>query len=171
VLPFATRRNVITQVVRTGKCYCGLIIGAGPGSVDDRKCNFKSPGAAEEACGSNNCLTVFYTELLNFTHPGPGSPNSSHISCITDDVYAWTLATAQFSDDNMTVAGCTSSCKSAGFTIAGLEYDDTYRSSSRASPRSALEAAASEALDTSDNVRTRCRNSEAKTLRSDLSNT
>jgi hypothetical protein len=104
------------------ECYCGLIIGTDSDIEDDRERSFKYSGVAEEACGSNKRLTVFCRELLNFTRTSPGPPNTSHIGSFTDDVYAGTLAIAQSSDDDMTVARCTSSCRSAGFTIAGLEY-------------------------------------------------
>jgi hypothetical protein len=75
-------------------------------------------------------------------------PNTSHIGTFTDDVYAGTLAIAQFSNGDMTVARCTSSCSSlSGFITVQPYNDDTYGSSSSACPRLAMEAAASEALE------------------------
>lgn len=104
------------------ECYCGLTIGTSSESKDNTECAIKCSGADEEACGAGNRLTVFYTDLLNYTRTNPGPLNTSRIGCIIDDVYARTLPIAQTSEDSMTVDKCTTSCKAAGYNIAGLEF-------------------------------------------------
>ncbi|KAJ8112547.1 hypothetical protein OPT61_g5108 [Boeremia exigua] len=105
-----------------GECYCGLLIGAGSEVKDDIECNFKCPGAAGEVCGSNNRLSIFYAQLLDDTRTNPGPNLTSRIGCLTDSVYNRVLPVWQASEDSMTVAKCASSCKIAGYSIAGLEF-------------------------------------------------
>lgn len=104
------------------ECYCGLVIGAGSEGMNDTECNFQCSGALGEACGSSNRLSVFHSELLDNTSTNTGPNGTSRIGCLTDNVYARALSVFQASGDGMTVAQCTSSCKAANYSTAGLEY-------------------------------------------------
>lgn len=104
------------------ECYCGYVIGAGSELKDDTECDFTCPGASDEACGAGFRLNVFYNNLLNTAQVNPGPPGTSRVGCFTDDVYARALSTFQASEDGMTVARCTSSCKATGYTLAGVEF-------------------------------------------------
>ena len=104
------------------ECYCANIIGAGSEKENDSECYFACTGGIEEACGAGFRLNVFYNELLDNTYTNSGPPGTSRIGCLVDDVYARALSVFQASEDDMTVAGCTSSCTAAGHTLAGVEF-------------------------------------------------
>ena len=104
------------------ECYCGYVIGAGSEKKNDTECDFICPGALGEACGAGFRLNVFYNRLLDYAHTNPGPPGTSRMGCLTDDIYARALSVLQASEDGLTVAQCTSSCKAAGHTLAGLEF-------------------------------------------------
>jgi|SRR5690242_19832405 len=104
------------------ECYCGLTIGSGSSKANDSECGFSCPGNANEACGAGNRLSVFYTEALDSTRTNPGPEGTQRIGCVVDDVYKRVLAMLKASEDGMTIARCTESCKADGFSIAGVEY-------------------------------------------------
>ncbi|KAF1923736.1 WSC-domain-containing protein [Didymella exigua CBS 183.55] len=104
------------------ECYCGLAIGAGSARSNETECDFPCPGNVSEACGSNNRLSVFYNSLADATQTNTGPNGTSRIGCLADNVYARALSVFQASGDSMTVAHCTSSCKAANYSTAGLEY-------------------------------------------------
>ena len=104
------------------ECYCGLAIGVGSIKSNNAECNFPCPGNASEACGSDNRLNVAYNNLADRTQTNPGPNGTSRIGCLTDNVYARALTVLQASNDGMTVAQCTSGCKSANYNTAGLEW-------------------------------------------------
>lgn len=106
------------------ECYCGHVLGASSESRNNTECDFRCSGDAEENCGAGYRLNVFYNGLLDSTVINPGPPGTSHIGCLTDNVYARALSVFQASEDNMTVARCTSSCMTAGYKFAGLEYGE-----------------------------------------------
>lgn len=105
------------------ECYCGNVIGAGSELKNDTECDFKCPGTPDENCGAGNRLNVFLNGgLLDYVVTDPGPPGTKYLGCLTDDVYARALSVFQASEDEMTVARCTSSCKTAGYKLAGVEY-------------------------------------------------
>lgn len=104
------------------ECYCGFVIGAGSERKEDTECDFRCPGAADEACGSDFRLSVFYTGLLDHTRTNPGPNGTLRIGCLTDNMHARTLSVFQASEDGMTVGRCTSNCHAAGHSLAGLEF-------------------------------------------------
>ena len=83
-------------------------------------------GNATQVCGAGNRLTVFHTTQA-LTGPGvnPGPPGWTSLGCYSDAAGARTLANGVQTTGGgsvMTIALCTSACKSAGYSLAGAEY-------------------------------------------------
>lgn len=81
-------------------------------------------GNSSEVCGGSNRLTVFYNGLGGIsTNPGPSGWGS--LGCYNDSGAARTLTTGMEVTGGasaMTVALCTSACKQAGHSLAGVEH-------------------------------------------------
>ena len=84
-------------------------------------------GDATEACGGSYLITVYYA---NKAASSPGSNVDpakiapfTYAGCYSDNSAAGRALQNQNADDpNLTVEKCVASCKSQGYTIAGMEY-------------------------------------------------
>ncbi|KAG4437093.1 hypothetical protein IFR05_007427 [Cadophora sp. M221] len=129
-----------------GECYCDSALrnGGGPAPDGSAGCNKACNGNSAEICGGGNRLSLY-----SLTTPGGSTSSSSQISnsgsqtgsstasstsalassswtslgCYNDSVGSRTLSNPIYgNNDIMTVELCENSCKSAGYTLAGVEY-------------------------------------------------
>ena len=94
---------------------------------------------SSEACGGPDRLNLFYNPVAlaavsasssvapSATSSASASASSApagwtSLGCYTDSVGARTLTTNEYPPGQMTVELCTSTCKIAGYTLAGVEY-------------------------------------------------
>lgn len=108
---------------------CGNTFNGGSKAATDG-CNMACSGNSTEVCGGPNRLTVFTSGNAGGSsssgpsvNPGPAGWGS--LGCYTDSTGARTLTTGVAVTGGasaMTVALCTSACKSNGFKYAGVEY-------------------------------------------------
>jgi hypothetical protein len=122
-IDFCNTRNYTYAGVEYGQeCYCGYLIGAGSAQAENSECSFACPGATDQPCGAGYRLSVFHNTLGNAPVVNPGPPDARSLGCYIDSVYNRSLPVFQASKDGMTVSDCTSSCRLAGYSLAGLEY-------------------------------------------------
>jgi hypothetical protein len=106
------------------ECYCGFGLKSSSTKNVDGVCNYECPGAqgSGDACGGQDHLSVFTTGQSGGTNK-PTVNNYDYAGCYADGgVDARVLTGSQTSSPSMTVETCTSTCKAAGFSIAGLEH-------------------------------------------------
>ena len=94
---------------------------------------------SSEACGGPNRLNLFYNPVAlaavsasssaapSATSSASASASSApagwtSLGCYTDSVGGRTLTTNEYPPGQMTVELCTSTCKTAGYSLAGVEY-------------------------------------------------
>lgn len=106
------------------ECYCGFALKSSSAVDSNSACNMACGGSSTEPCGARDRLSVF-------TNGGPGGQNKatvngySYLGCFSDDASNRSLTHVMHNSDTsqvMTVELCTSSCNSAGYTYAGLEF-------------------------------------------------
>lgn len=92
------------------ECYCDNYFQNFGAPVTDGRCNMACKGNTNETCGGSNGLSVYqYTGWYS-------------AGCYNDTVGVRTLGNAQYGLGDMTAEKCTAACKSAGYTLAGMEY-------------------------------------------------
>ncbi|GIZ42477.1 hypothetical protein CKM354_000574700 [Cercospora kikuchii] len=107
------------------ECYCDKQLNSAT-QAPESDCSMRCAGNSSQICGNGNRLSV-YTTGSTYTAPttNPGPAGWSSLGCYTDSVGSRSLGSQQFIDagaNAMTVAACTQACKSAGYSVAGLEY-------------------------------------------------
>lgn len=100
----------IAGVEYGNECFCDNSFQNYGALVTDGRCNMPCKGNANQTCGGPNGLSI-----LKFT--GWYSQG-----CYNDTVGVRTLNYAQYGLGDLTVDKCTAACKTAGYTIAGMEY-------------------------------------------------
>ncbi|KAF7193724.1 WSC domain-containing protein [Pseudocercospora fuligena] len=125
----------------TDECYCGNKLSAPTSLQNDTQCSMSCAGNSTEACGGPNYLTVYFANKDAPKGPSinPGPSNWTSYGCWTDSNTRTLRKATQMPGgfSNGTVAGCTSACGAAGYTLAGVEYAgecycDSYLSNSAA---------------------------------------
>jgi len=116
------------------ECYCGNAVqnGGGPAPDGNAQCDMSCAGNSGETCGGPNRLDLYSygASTTTTTSSAAGSTATSGWSyrgCYTDSVSARTLANAlgvTGGPSVMTVELCQSTCHSAGYSLAGVEYSD-----------------------------------------------
>ena len=97
----------------SGECFCDNDFQAGGAPVSDGRCSMTCNGNDGEICGGPNGLSIL--QFNGWYDQG----------CYTDNVGGRTLRYGKAvtgGAQNMTVENCVTSCKKAGYTIAGVEY-------------------------------------------------
>ncbi|KAF2216074.1 hypothetical protein CERZMDRAFT_65437, partial [Cercospora zeae-maydis SCOH1-5] len=107
------------------ECYCDNQLN-GATQAPESDCSMPCRGNASQVCGNGNRLSV-YTTGKDYAPPttNPGPNGWTSLGCYTDSVNARSLRFQRSIDagaNAMTVAACTQACKSAGFSVAGLEF-------------------------------------------------
>lgn len=106
---------------------CGNTISSSGTVATATDCNMACSGNSTEQCGGPNRLNIFTSGKVAPAGPGtnPGPAGWLFLGCYTDAVNARTLTTGVATTGGqgaLTVALCTSACKTAGYTLAGMEY-------------------------------------------------
>ncbi|KAF4819422.1 WSC domain-containing protein [Colletotrichum tropicale] len=109
------------------ECYCDYSLGPLATKQPESDCNFACTGDSTEPCGAGDRLSVFTTTVAAAAGPGvnPGSAGWASLGCYKDNIPGRILAyrTGVAADDSlMSVLQCTTACKAAGFSCAGVEY-------------------------------------------------
>ncbi|KAJ7905129.1 WSC domain-containing protein, partial [Mycena leptocephala] len=108
------------------ECYCGDAFqgtsSGGGSSAPDLDCNMNCAGLATQQCGGGNRLSIYSTPQT--TAPsGPTLPTGwSYIACTKEPASGRLLTGYSFTSASLTVESCISTCKSRGFSYAGMEY-------------------------------------------------
>lgn len=124
------------------ECYCGNTITATNGPATDG-CTMACTGNAAEMCGGSNRINVFRSAAASTSTSATGtgtavstsltssstSPVStslptgwSYKGCWLDEVYGRILGYPQPEVATMTIESCVAVCKTAGYSVAGMQY-------------------------------------------------
>ncbi|KAM0253586.1 hypothetical protein ACHAQJ_007214 [Trichoderma viride] len=102
-------------------CYI-LATGGTNATVTD--CNTPCGGNSTEACGGPNRLTLYKSTKVTGPEVNPGPNGWESKGCYSEGTTgrALTFEFGGVTSAKMTVAACTTGCKAAGYTFAGVEY-------------------------------------------------
>ncbi|KAJ7846108.1 WSC domain-containing protein [Mycena olivaceomarginata] len=113
----------------TAECYCGdkfqATASGGGSSAPESDCSTPCAGESTQHCGGGNRLSIYSTPQT--TSPsGPTLPAGwSYVACTQEPTDGGRLlAGYSFSSASLTVESCISTCKSRGFSYAGMEHAD-----------------------------------------------
>ncbi|KAK0520827.1 hypothetical protein OC834_006888 [Tilletia horrida] len=124
------------------ECYCGNSILNGGKAVNATQCNLLCSGDGTQICGAGGLLSLYKnsqpgTPTATTTATSTATPTATSSPVIVPTVSGlpyqgcWqepaggvprALATKVAEAANMTVQSCVGSCKSAGYSISGVEY-------------------------------------------------
>lgn len=109
------------------ECYCDYFLGLLATKQPESDCNFACTGDSTEPCGAGDRLSVFTTTAAAVAGPGvnPGPAGWASLGCYNDNIPGRILAYrtgVAAGDSLMSVLQCTTACKAAGFSYAGVEY-------------------------------------------------
>ncbi|KAI8316250.1 hypothetical protein K4K61_008784 [Colletotrichum sp. SAR11_59] len=109
------------------ECYCDYSLGPLATKQPESDCNFACTGDSTEPCGAGDRLSVFTTTAAAVAGPGvnPGPAGWASLGCYNDNIPGRILAYrtgVAAGDSLMSVLQCTTACKAAGFSYAGVEY-------------------------------------------------
>ncbi|KAI8151760.1 WSC domain-containing protein [Colletotrichum sp. SAR 10_70] len=109
------------------ECYCDYSLGPLATKQPESDCNFACTGDSTEPCGAGDRLSVFTTTAAAAAGPGvnPGPAGWASLGCYNDNIPGRILAYrtgVAAGDSLMSVLQCTTACKAAGFSYAGVEY-------------------------------------------------
>ncbi|KAI8251181.1 WSC domain-containing protein [Colletotrichum sp. SAR 10_77] len=109
------------------ECYCDYSLGLLATKQPESDCNFACTGDSTEPCGAGDRLSVFTTTAAAVAGPGvnPGPAGWASLGCYNDNIPGRILAyrtSVAAGDSLMSVLQCTTACKAAGFSYAGVEY-------------------------------------------------
>ncbi|RFU73805.1 wsc domain-containing, partial [Trichoderma arundinaceum] len=106
------------------QCYCGSSLATGGTNATATDCNTPCGGNATEACGGPNRLTLYKSASVTGPQVNPGPNGWKSQGCYSEGTTGRALTSAfnGVANAQMTVASCTTGCKAAGYTFAGLEY-------------------------------------------------
>ncbi|KAF7342070.1 putative fungistatic metabolite [Mycena venus] len=110
----------------SSECYCGDAFQAtatgGGTSMPDSDCSMQCAGESTQKCGGGNRLSI-YSKPQTTTPSGPTLPTGwSYIACTQEPSNGRLLTGYSFTSASLTVESCISTCKSRGFSYAGMEY-------------------------------------------------
>ncbi|KAK7042275.1 putative fungistatic metabolite [Favolaschia claudopus] len=111
----------------SSECYCGDSFQAtatgGGANAPDSDCSMSCSGESTQKCGGGNRLSI-YSVPQTTTPTGPTLPSGwSYISCMQEPAGTGRLFTGySYSSSSLTVESCIGTCKSRGFSYAGMEY-------------------------------------------------
>ncbi|EPE35609.1 Heme-dependent peroxidase [Glarea lozoyensis ATCC 20868] len=112
-----------------GECYCGNTLSPGSNPAPDSDCNFICPGDKSQYCGAGNRLSLYRLTNPPSPPPPPAKPTIpatsngyNYTGCHTEPPNIRALPAALYASDELTVDLCVSYCKTAGYTMAGVEY-------------------------------------------------
>ncbi|KAJ3951470.1 hypothetical protein N0V92_012112 [Colletotrichum tropicale] len=108
------------------ECYCDYSLGPLATKQPESDCNFACTGDSTEPCGAGDRLSVFTTTAAA-AGPGvnPGPAGWASLGCYNDNIPGRILAYrtgVAAGDSLMSVLQCTTACKAAAFSYAGVEY-------------------------------------------------
>ncbi|KAJ9092947.1 hypothetical protein QFC19_008545 [Naganishia cerealis] len=113
------------------QCFCGnSIVAGGALASADTQCNMPCSGAAAQACGDANRMSIYASGTNLTTLPVPtvqktGLPaNWEYTGCITDANQQRTLPNFIEMIGTMTPELCLTRCATFGYSAAGLEYGE-----------------------------------------------
>ncbi|KAJ0379732.1 hypothetical protein COL26b_001882 [Colletotrichum chrysophilum] len=109
------------------ECYCDYSLGLLATKQPESDCNFACTGDSTEPCGAGDRLSVFTTTAAAVAGPdvNPGPAGWASLGCYNDNIPGRILAYrtgVAAGDSLMSVLQCTTACKAAGFSYAGVEY-------------------------------------------------
>ncbi|KAF5528073.1 WSC domain-containing protein [Colletotrichum aenigma] len=109
------------------ECYCDYFLGLLATKQPESDCSFACTGDSTEPCGAGDRLGVFTTTAAAVAGPGvnPGPAGWASLGCYNDNIPGRILAYrtgVAAGDSLMSVLQCTTACKAAGFSYAGVEY-------------------------------------------------
>ncbi|KAH0528699.1 hypothetical protein TsFJ059_003525 [Trichoderma semiorbis] len=106
------------------QCYCGSTLATGGVNTTATDCNAPCGGNSTEACGGPGRLTLYKTAEITGPSVNPGPDGWVSKGCYSEGTTgrALTFGYGGVANAQMTVAACTSGCKAAGYTFAGVEY-------------------------------------------------
>ncbi|KAF4423475.1 WSC domain-containing protein [Colletotrichum fructicola] len=109
------------------ECYCDYSLGPLATKQPESDCNFACTGDSTEPCGAGDRLNVFTTTAAAAAGPGvnPGPAGWASLGCYNDNIPGRILAYrtgVAAGDSLMSVLQCTTACKTAGFSYAGVQY-------------------------------------------------
>jgi len=108
------------------QCFCGSqIINNGPTVINALNCNYQCSGNSNETCGGSNAIQVYVGTPAIPPIPPPSIPSGilgfTYVDTFKDDAGNRILAIVRPISSN-TVENCITSCASAGYSYAGVEY-------------------------------------------------
>ena len=102
------------------QCFCGNEL---PAETATSGCDMACRGNAKEACGGRGRLSVYEIAAIAQVSTNPGPSGWHLLGCYTDANKARSLTVAaRMPGNTVTVATCTSRCKTMGYSLAGVEY-------------------------------------------------
>ncbi|KAG5977846.1 hypothetical protein E4U55_006494, partial [Claviceps digitariae] len=109
-----------------GECYCGGHLATGGVKVEASDCSMSCAGNDTQPCGGAGRLSLWKTSEVSGPSFNPGVNGWVSMGCYLEGTtgHALTQALGTVSGAEMTVAKCTTACKSAdaGNILAGVEY-------------------------------------------------
>ncbi|KAF4623684.1 hypothetical protein D9613_002308 [Agrocybe pediades] len=112
------------------ECFCDNIIESTGAEIDSSTCNMPCTGDADEICGGTGAINVFRNADIALPPP-PAPPGTTKQTagtfqfqgCYQDGVNGAPRSLPnQVNIQSVTAESCTTACKNAGFTVAGLEF-------------------------------------------------
>ncbi|KAF1987013.1 WSC-domain-containing protein [Aulographum hederae CBS 113979] len=122
---------VFAGVEYSGQCFCGSYMSDAATKKSESDCNMACTKNATQACGGGGRINIYYldgaTPAPQPSKPvtNPGVDSYSYAGCYSDDVGSRALANRidpPSGGDALTVAKCVDTCKTAGYSMAGVEY-------------------------------------------------
>ncbi|KAK3341705.1 glyoxal oxidase-like protein [Lasiosphaeria hispida] len=106
------------------ECFCGSSVAAAAIKVDSTQCNMACSGDTTQPCGAGGKLNLFKSLVIAGPQTNPGVNGFVYQGCYSEGTTgrALTFAPPGIVGSELTVAKCTSACKTAGYTLAGVEY-------------------------------------------------
>lgn len=84
-------------------------------------------GAAGEACGGPQRISVYESSISNRPGTNPGVEGFPSLGCWSDAVSTRALSVWGVVEGGLTVAKCAAACASQGFGLSGVEYGQGMR--------------------------------------------
>lgn len=104
------------------ECYCSVIAPNATAKTTWQPCDMTCPGDSSSLCGGSAALQVY----SDSSFAAPSIPQTStdgtatYAGCYVDNIRLRVMPKSV--SFNQTVDGCVSSCRSAGYSMAGVEY-------------------------------------------------
>lgn len=120
----SSRRFQYAGTEYSQECYCGSQLAPAAANATESDCSSPCTGNANEPCGGANRLTLYHSSQPVGPQPNPGANGFSYVGCYSEGTSgrALTHGIGSIPAAQMTIANCTSACKTAGYSLAGTEY-------------------------------------------------